>query len=156
MRELLPSQRGFGEDLQASNVIMPVIDLTAAAEGLSTPQYQQQAIAFGSQTPFSINNATTVVVNSPGFFRIFGLCSWRTSGVGLFSMSDGLSTKVIWQGNADSDDNGYIQYDFIVFLTSGDSLSAQSTTANVFLIGSTRPVADVNGNSINPIGFTPQ
>ena len=36
IRDLLPSQRGFGEDLQASNVITPIIDLTAAAEGTTT------------------------------------------------------------------------------------------------------------------------
>ena len=62
IRSLLPSQRGFGEDLQASNVIFPIIDLTPAAEGTTVPQYQQQAIAFGSQTSFVITNQTT---NSP-------------------------------------------------------------------------------------------
>ena len=35
IRRLLPSQQGFGEDLQASNVITPVIDVTPTAEGLS-------------------------------------------------------------------------------------------------------------------------
>ena len=33
IRDLLPSQNGFGSELQASNVITPIIDLTAAAEG---------------------------------------------------------------------------------------------------------------------------
>ena len=33
VRELLPSQRGFGEDLQAQNVIVPIVDLTRSAEG---------------------------------------------------------------------------------------------------------------------------
>ena len=33
LRQLLPSQQGFGTDLTASNTIVPVIDLTAAAEG---------------------------------------------------------------------------------------------------------------------------
>ena len=31
IRDLLPSQNGFGSELQASNVITPIIDLTAAA-----------------------------------------------------------------------------------------------------------------------------
>jgi len=35
IRDLLPSQNGFGSELQASNVITPIIDLTAAAEGSS-------------------------------------------------------------------------------------------------------------------------
>ena len=33
IRDLLPSQSGFGSELQASNVITPIIDLTATAEG---------------------------------------------------------------------------------------------------------------------------
>ena len=37
VRRLLPSQQGFGEDLQASNVITPVIDLTPTAEGSQLP-----------------------------------------------------------------------------------------------------------------------
>ena len=28
IRRLLPSQQGFGEDLQATNVVTPIIDLT--------------------------------------------------------------------------------------------------------------------------------
>ena len=33
VRRLLPSQNGFGEDLQASNVIVPIVNLTPSAEG---------------------------------------------------------------------------------------------------------------------------
>ena len=33
VRNLLPSQNGFGSELQASNIITPVIDLTPSAEG---------------------------------------------------------------------------------------------------------------------------
>ena len=37
IRRLLPSQRGFGDDLQATNLITPIIDLTPTAEGSSIP-----------------------------------------------------------------------------------------------------------------------
>jgi hypothetical protein len=32
IRDLLPSQNGFGSELQASNVIFPIIDLTRSAD----------------------------------------------------------------------------------------------------------------------------
>ena len=32
VRRLLPSQQGFGSDLEATNLIQPVIDLTPTAE----------------------------------------------------------------------------------------------------------------------------
>ena len=38
VRRLLPSQQGFGEDLQATTVVTPIIDLTPSAEGSETRQ----------------------------------------------------------------------------------------------------------------------
>ena len=69
IRDLLPSQNGFGSELQASNVITPIIDLTATAEGSGLPTSLQQSIAFGSQTTFSVTSSSAVVANSPGFYR---------------------------------------------------------------------------------------
>lgn len=37
VRRLLPSQNGFTEDLQASNVIIPTLNLTPSAEGSELP-----------------------------------------------------------------------------------------------------------------------
>jgi hypothetical protein len=45
-RNLTPSQDGFTEDLMASNVVIPVLDLTASAEGATTPESLQQAWIF--------------------------------------------------------------------------------------------------------------
>lgn len=163
IRRLLPSQQGFGEDLQASNVIMPTIDLTRSAEGTETPELLQTALAFGSQTAFSINNTTSVIANSPGFYRIFGGFSTATDAVGSpqvnFSMSDGLSTKTIWavqlyDGAQDAYQTG--SYDFAVFLRAGDSISGQASRTTDFLRGSSRQIADVNGILVDPAGFTPQ
>ena len=66
IRDVLPSQNGFGSELQASNVITPIIDLTAAAEGSGLPVSLHQAIAFGSQSAFSVENTTTVFPRAPG------------------------------------------------------------------------------------------
>lgn len=163
IRNLLPSQRGFGEDLQASNVIMPTIDLTPAAEGTNVPLYQQQAIAFGSQTTFSSNGTTDVVANTPGFYRIIGTATARTSGTAdvraSFTMSDGISTKTVWRLALDTATTGTTvseNIDFTVFLASGESISAVTDSDNCYITGSSRQTADVNGNSVNPSGFNPQ
>lgn len=156
IRDLLPSQRGFGEDLQASNVITPIIDLTAAAQGTTTPTYMQTALAFDSQTAFSAQNAATVIANSPGFYRIFGCASVRAFGAARFTMSDGLSTKTVWQITADSGGDYAVQFDFTVFLNSGDSITADSTSSDALMFGSTRQVATSTGTLVNPAGFTPQ
>jgi len=163
VRNLLPSQRGFGQDLQASNVITPIIDLTSVAEGTNVPLYQQQALAFGSQTSFSVSNTTTTLINTTGFYRLIGVSSIeQDSGTrsNQFNMTDGLSTKSIWQhivpGSTSADSFSNIQFDFVVFLRSGDSLSAVSSSAVTRIAGSYRQVADVNGNAVNPVGFTPQ
>lgn len=162
VRELLPSQRGFGEDLQAQNVIVPIIDLTRSAEGSELPDYLQNAVAFGSQTAFSIGNTTSVIVNNTGFYRIFGMSNAKNTssatGTTFFSLSDGLSTKTIWQHsaiNSTTENVSCIQYDFVVFLASGESLSGASGTLSN-LIGSSRQIADVNGVLVDPSGYQPQ
>lgn len=165
VRDLLPSQRGFGEDLQASNVITPIIDLTAAAEGTTTPQFLQTAIAFGSQTAFLARNNSQVLANSPGFWRIFGFSfGWFASATGFstnsFTMTDGLSTKTVWAqniyGNSSTPGTNGTEFDFVVFLGTGESITAVSSSTSFLMQGSYRQVADVNGVLTNPSGFTPQ
>ena len=63
IRDLLPSQNGFGSELQASNVITPIIYLTRAAEGSIVGENLQSAIAFGSQTAFDVRNTPTGIAN---------------------------------------------------------------------------------------------
>ena len=78
LRQLLPSQQGFGTDLSASDTIIPIIDLTQAAEGSDVPQNLQTALAFGSQTVFNTNNATDQIANTTGFYRIVGTGAIRS------------------------------------------------------------------------------
>ena len=163
IRSLLPSQEGFGTDLMAQNVIVPVIDLTSAAEGSTVRQDLQSALAFGSQTAFSAVNQTTVIANTTGFWRIFGMATARaTSGATVqcsFSMSDGLSTKTIWNQHIVASNTTFgigTPFDFVVFLSSGESISAISNANDGVMKGSSRQIADVNGNLVNPSGFSPQ
>jgi hypothetical protein len=160
-RRLLPSQAGFGEDLQATNVITPVIDLTPSAEGSSLPISLQQALAHGSQTSFAVNNTTTTLTSNTGFFRIFGVGQTTTGGTyeAKFQLTDGSTNVPVF--DLDGRNVGFnqafmIPFDFIVFIATGESLLASSTTANAVLTGSFRQLADINGNLVNPSGFTAQ
>lgn len=162
IRRLLPSQQGFGEDLQASNVITPIIDLTPTAEGSSLPTDLARALAFGSQTAFTAQGASVTVANTAGFHRIFA-CSTivRTGGavVSRFQMTDGLSTKTIWAQDFDgsaAEQALTLNVDFIVYLNSGESITAQTTNGDSIIQGSSRQVADVNGNIVVPSGFQSQ
>jgi len=162
IRRLLPSQQGFGEDLQASNVIQPIIDLTPAAEGETTPEYLQRA--WDSSTGHNtVNNSTTQIINTPGFWQIDLAIAQNPSGaaqVASIAISDGLSSTVIWEltHTASSGSAVFVTDNpIIAFLRTGDSVSVTSTGA-----GGTncdvwyRQVADVNGNVVNPLGFSPQ
>ena len=165
VRDLLPSQNGFGSELQASNVIMPIIDLTAAAEGTTTPISMQQALAFGSQTAFSASGSTDVIQNSPGFYRIFGNSTQEcTAGGGnvftSLTMTDGATVKTIWSQvlseiSTGSSPTQFItaNFDLIVFLAAGESISAVSSNGNSYIVGSSRQVADGSGTLTNPNGF---
>jgi len=162
IRNLLPSQNGFGEDLQASNVITPIIDLTATAEGTTTPQYMQTALAFGSQTAFNVVNTTTNLATTPGFYRVVGTFSGVSNSsvdqTYSFDMTDGFSTKIVYGGTflAGSSIGFTSEYDLVFFLPAGITLSATSSRTTIVVKGSIRQVADVNGSLVNPSGFTPQ
>jgi len=162
IRELLPSQQGFGEDLQATNVITPVIDLTSAAEGSGVGENLQTALAFGSITSFSVANTTTTLANSAGFWRIFGNFNATTNSGGArildLSITDGVSTKIITKVQTASVSGGQVDlpFDFVVFLRAGDSVTATSNNNAAHVMGCYRQIADVNGVLVNPVGFTPQ
>ena len=163
IRRLLPSQQGFGEDLQASNVIQPIIDLTPTAEGSALPTDLARAMSFDSQSSFSHSGATTTtVVNTAGFHRVFGILCLNNAATNQnieFQLGDGLSlNKKIFDhqivgGATDITQN--VPFDFIVFINSGEFLQLVGT-ATSFCDGTVRQVADLQGNIVNPSGFTPQ
>ena len=164
IRTLLPSQPGFTEDLQASNVIMPVVDITSAAEGSSVPEYLQTAWD-DSTSLTQVNNQTVTVVSTTGFYKVDLHLMYNPSAsltpAATIQINDGTATRIkVWQAsfaitgvasatvtNEDS---------FIVFLRAGRTLEAFSNATSVVMNVWTRQVADVNGNLVNPLGFTPQ
>lgn len=162
IRRLLPSQQGFGEDLQASNVIQPIIDLTPTAEGSSVPEYLQRAMAHGSSTGFETVNTTSTLVTGGGFYQVKGTVSITNDGnsFGRLQITDGSTIVGIWEGRlaANSGNNGVfaVPFDLVVFLRPTDSLQASSNTTQAYVVGSYRQIADANGVLVNPAGFNPQ
>lgn len=163
VRRLLPSQSGFGEDLQASNVIIPVIDLTGTAEGSQIGTNLQTAFSFADVNSFAASNGTDVIANTPGFWRIFAAVNVKiTSGSNpqaSFTMSDGLSVKTLWNAfyqSASTDTAGAYALDFVVYLNAGESISCTTNDLGAKITGSAIQIADTNGNLSNPAGFNPQ
>lgn len=163
LRQLLPSQQGFGTDLSASDTIIPVIDLTEAAEGSDVRQDLQTALAFGSQTAFSVQNASATVINTTGFYRIVGGATIdiqaNPSEIAI-DMTDGSTTKTIWAmqnpSNGGADAQAALNIDFVLFVAVGESVIVRSDSAECVAIGSVRQIADINGTLVQPVGFTPQ
>lgn len=159
IRNLLPSQNGFGEDMQAQNVIVPVLDITPTAEGSQLRSDLASAINFTDATVFNVSNATTTVANTPGFWRVIGTASVdpnsATTAFTDIQISDGLATKTVWSLSfgTGTDVNAGVAFDLIVWLNTGDSLVMN---ANVLarMKGSVRQIADRYGNIKNPTGFT--
>jgi hypothetical protein len=163
LRQLLPSQQGFGTDLTASDTIIPIIDLTAAAEGSDVPEFLQTALAFGNQTSFTVTNTTTTIASTAGFYRIIGTSNIKTDSASTISVviniNDGVSDKQVWGQSQTGSGTGYAtatSYDFVAFLRPGDSLKVTTNDVEGIAQGSVRQVADVNGVLVVPTGFTPQ
>lgn len=160
IRRLLPSQQGFGEDLQASNVITPIIDLTPTAEGSSVPVQLQEALFAGNTFVERSSAGTTTIVNTPGFWRITYTMSARNAGVGqiiAIRLNDGTSTNNLVSMQEGYNPAGYgFQGILTVFLRSGDSAEIFSSIASCYIGASARQIADTNGTLVNPTGFTPQ
>lgn len=160
IRSILPSQQGFGADLAAQNVIVPIVDLTAAAAGTDTPTYLQTALNFGGATAF---DGTGDIATTPGFYRVTGSATLATGSTSQkttqITITDGATTKIMWSlstNTGSATDRAYSEsFDYTFFLVAGETLSVvQDSLCRI--IGSVRQVATVTGELVNPVGFTPQ
>jgi len=163
LRQLLPSQQGFGTDLSASDTIIPIIDLTASAEGSDVRQDLQTAIAFGSQTFFTAINNTQTLANTAGFWRLTATSSLLTKSSGTttttLTMDDGATTDTVWQHSMAASSDvvfGTLNIDYVFYVATGVTLKAVSNSTEAFIRGSYRQIADNSGTLVQPVGFTPQ
>ena len=104
-----------------------------------------------SNTAFNIVNTTTTIINTTGYFRVFTAIVTGSNDPARFSLTDGATTKIIADfGYAAG--SGLLNYtlDFVVFLKAGESLTGTSGGTSQILSGSTRQLADLSGNLVNP------
>jgi len=160
VRRLLPSQQGFGHDLQASNVIIPTIDLTPTAEGSLLRTDLQTAWDF-STVNARVFNSTSTLITSAGFWKlqINVSSTGDAAGEGIVAITDGLTSKTIVQTpNISVVDNerGNFNITTAVYLRSGDSLTVQSSGTGCIIVVTARNIADINGNLTDPLGYVSQ
>lgn len=159
INQLLPSQGGYqaGVDFSASTMVIPIVDLTESAEGSDVRADLQTAFSHNSITANFVDNSTTeTLVTTTGYFRVFGngFCNDASGSDQLFKifLNDGSTDKNVFVVQIDRTASGShlnANFDFVVFLSAGDSLKATATSqasGNV----TTRQIADINGNLINP------
>ena len=152
VNQLLPSQGGFqaGVDLSASTTVIPIVDLTETAEGSDVRQDLQTALSHDSLSVFNISNTSTTIINTTGYFRIFGVANLFGSGGITFTLTDGSTPKDIMQLVASASQFTITPFDFTVFLEAGDSMSINANTSSARCAGSTRQIADISGNLVDP------
>jgi hypothetical protein len=153
INQLLPSQGGFGAgvDFSASTMVIPIVDLTETAEGSDVRVDLQTALSLNSVTSYLVNNTTTTIVATTGYYRVFGTVTNFAATACRFELTDGITTKRIREFSFDSGTNAIaLGYDFNVFLQAGVSLVGVSGAAAATLTGTTRQIADISGNLVNP------
>lgn len=159
IRTLLPSQQGFTEDLQAQNVIVPIVDLTETASGSGLRADLQVASSFDN-TAFQVNATSTTVVDTPGFYNLVGSLyvgygGTLSSSVVQIEDSSG-AVKSIWGFKTTDAISGthaiFLDIKLTLFLATGESLRIVGGT-DATMFGSVRQIADANGNLVNPSGF---
>lgn len=159
INQLLPSQGGFGAgiDFSASTMVVPIVDLTEAASGAGLREDLQTSLSLTSVTNHNVVNTTSTLINTTGYFRVFGNSQLYTSGPALsnnFSITDGTTTKIIYQIAYISLGVNEITvnpYDFVIFLKAGESLTGTSSSTANSLRGCSRQIATVDGTLVNPL-----
>lgn len=159
-RQVFPSQGGaeLPQDLFASGVIQPVVDFSSVAEGSILPSQLQQAWDFATGHTTTAG-ASNTIINNTGFWQVdLNVTNSVNSANGVITITDGLSSKVIWEINTPGGGvvgfNFAVEDKFVVFLRAGDSLVVTSASPGTIIDTWYRQIADVNGTLVNPLGFT--
>lgn len=161
-RQVFPSQGGSEliSDLYASGVIQPVIDFSSVAEGSVLSEDLQTAWDFSTGSTDTAG-ASSTLVTTPGFWKISSQVTLATivstQVEASIYINDGTSTKIIFKFlEFGSTPDFFINtsWEGVVFLRSGDSLKQITNQSSCSISTRYRQIADVNGNLVNPLGFT--
>jgi len=162
-RRLLPAQAGneVTTDLLASDTIVPVINITGAAEGQALREDLQVAADGSSSAGAVIGAGSFNWISTPGFWLIQGTIqidpSVLNNEVSLF-INTVPSSFVFSTGPALGTGASLVEYvqipPRVVFLAPGQTLTSNNTGASTGITLSYRQIADLYGNLTNPLGFT--
>jgi hypothetical protein len=144
-----------------SEVVVPTYSINNVAEGSSLPTFLQTSWDFSTGFA-SLTNTSSTIISNTGFWKIDLNCSISAAstpaGNCRIYINSGITTKTIWQksnlGGAINDLPSTTQETFVVFLRSGDSLVAVSGIGGSVLDVWYRQLADLNGNLVNPLGYS--
>jgi len=161
VRRLLPSQRGFGTDLEAQNVIVPIVDLTPTADGSALREDLQTAASHGSVTSVLTQNASNAVIATPGFYKYDATLSIGTGTAGItaqIGINDGSTVKIIhrltFSTDTNPEDPDSVRVNGVIFLKTGESIQCVSNGSDALVAFAGWQIADVYGQFTNPSGFT--
>lgn len=147
INQLLPSQGGFapGVDFSASTTIIPIVDLTETAEGSQVRADLQNSLSLNTITSFNTTNETKLLIDTTGFFRIFGTANLTGAGSCQLFLTDGTTTKAITAWVSATGSFSRNMFDFIVFIAAGQELKSETDTGTRINC-CTRQIADLDGN----------
>ena len=165
-RDTFKSQGGaeLVDDLYASGVIVPVVDFSAAAAGSQLPSNLQTA--WDKATGYvQVTNANVDLITNTGFWQVNLTATVPSSNSNahrgaIFIEDSSAATYVVWRTEAQAIPTGnettmlITSGPFVVFLQAGDRLKAFTNDVQCDLEVWYRQIADVNGNLVNPLGFT--
>ena len=166
-RRLLPAQAGneVTTDLLASDTIVPVINITGAAEGQALRADLQVASDLSSTAgALTGNGVFNDWITTPGFWQISGVVQIDPSVANVESstfITDGTTQSFVWStGPAKGVGTSVLEYlqipYTVVFIKPGESLRTNhpNATGSVTTTLSYRQIADLYGNLQEPLGFT--
>lgn len=161
---LLPSVAGYGGNLRSTNTIIPIVDLTTAAEGSTLPEALNNAWDFATAFT-STNNTTNDIITNTGFYKV--AYQYRDENVtnnavtilARLYIDDGSSEATIWQmssvNSTSANETVATQNgELYVFLNSGQTLKAFTSSTRSVLNVSSRQVASKDGTTTQPLNFS--
>lgn len=163
-RNQFPAQQSSGRDLHVSDVVIPVVDFTPTASGASLST--DLRFSFNVNTTYLQRTASgnSAFVSSPGFYGCkFNMACKGSDTNAQFGLvetsSSAFNTIFKLTPNVVSTEHTNIQYECTVFIPVGYTLNismAVGASDSAVLDSSATLLADVNGNLVNPFGYSPQ
>ena len=142
-----------------SEVVVPTYSINSVTEGSGLPENLQTAWDFSTGNVV-ISNGTSNIITNTGFWLVEANLTMGQAGNqigGNISITDGLTSKPIWVSaseTAGTDINFNVSFKGVVFVRSGDTVTGNTAAATNSLFVNYRQIADLNGNLVNPLGFS--